>query len=72
LWLQPAGTRKRHHLRWQPFDAGYRNQWLAFYRAIREGEPPIASPAQTYRDLQLILAALDAAERGEVTSLEEE
>ncbi len=72
LWLQPSGKHKRQHVRWQPFDAGYRSQWLAFYRAVKEGEPPVASPAQTYRDLQLILAALDAAERGEVVSLEEE
>lgn len=71
LWLQPAGKRKRQHLRWEGFDGGYRNQWLAFYRALTEGEVPLASPAQTYRDLQLILAALDAAERGEVVSLEE-
>lgn len=72
LWLQPAGKRKRHHFRWQPFDGGYRNQWLAFYNALVTGAPPAASPAQTYHDLELILAALDAAERGEVISLPEE
>lgn len=72
LWLQPAGKRKRHHFRWQPFDGGYRNQWLAFYNALVTAAPPAASPAQTYHDLELILAALDAAERGEVISLPEE
>jgi predicted dehydrogenase len=71
LWLQPAGKRKRQHLRWQAFDGGYRKQWLAFYDAVVTGTPPLASPAQTYRDLELILAALDAAERGEVISVQE-
>ncbi len=72
LWVQPAGKRRRHHLRWEPFDGGYRNQWLAFYDAVATGTLPVASPAQTYHDLELILAALDAADRGEVISLPEE
>ncbi len=44
-----------------PDDGGYRNEWEAFYRAIREGETVKSNFWQAYRDLHILLKALHAA-----------
>ncbi|MDZ7292321.1 MAG: Gfo/Idh/MocA family oxidoreductase [candidate division KSB1 bacterium] len=67
------------------FDNGFRNEWLAFYHAIRDGQPPTgAAPAgvaatgvafpstanQCYTDQVVIMAMLDSAARREMVSLQ--
>ncbi len=45
---------------------GYREEFEAFYRAVREGEPVRSTFAEAYRDLEIILRSIEGAETGEV------
>ncbi len=44
-------------------DGGYFNEFAEFYEAIRNGKQVFSSFQQAYRDLEIILKALDAAEK---------
>ncbi len=50
-------------------DDGYYNEFLNFYGAITNGVPVVATPEEAYRDLELIMRALDSAESRSVILL---
>jgi predicted dehydrogenase len=50
-------------------DGGYEGEFRNFYGAIRENMPVIATVEQSYRDMELILRAIDAAEQTQVILL---
>lgn len=43
-------------------DSGYRAEFEDFYRAIREGQPPVSDFRQAFEDLRVLLGALEAAD----------
>jgi predicted dehydrogenase len=45
---------------------GYREEFEAFFRAIRENGPVLSSFKEAYRDLEILLKAIDAAPNGTV------
>jgi predicted dehydrogenase len=51
------------------FDNGYRNEWIAFYEAVREGKAFPSTAAQCYIDQLVITAMLNSAERRENVTL---
>ncbi len=52
-------------------DNGYYNEFLNFYEAVRYGEPVLATITQTFHNMLIMLRGLDAAERGEVLTLDD-
>ena len=44
-------------------DGGYYNEFDDFYKGIREGQPVLSTFDESYRDLEIILQALESAER---------
>jgi len=58
----PDGTAEIHRV--DGSDGGYFNECLNFHQALTEDSPVLATVAQSYRNLQLILAALASAEQG--------
>jgi predicted dehydrogenase len=50
-------------------DGGYYGEFLNFHNAIREGEPVVATLEQSYKDMELMLRALDSAEEARVILL---
>lgn len=52
-----------------PADGGYRAEFLNFYAALREGQAVVATAEESYRDMELILRALDSAEQAQVILL---
>jgi predicted dehydrogenase len=50
-------------------DGGYYGEFLNFYAAIREQQPLVATVEQAYRDMELILRGIDAAEQATVLLL---
>ncbi len=44
-------------------DGGYYNEFVDFYNGIREGQPVLSTFEESYRDLEIILQALESAER---------
>jgi len=55
--------------RYPNFDNGFRNEWLAFYEAVREKKTFPSTAEQCFTDQQTIWAMLDSADRREVVSL---
>ncbi len=53
----------------EPNDNGYRGEFLNFYAALREGQPVVSTIEEGYRDMELILRALDSAEQTQVILL---
>jgi predicted dehydrogenase len=51
-------------------DGGYRNEWQDFADAIQHGAPIVGTAAQSYRTMEVILTALDAAEQGRTLPLD--
>lgn len=50
-------------------DGGYYGEFLNFYEAIREDQPVVATVEQSYKDMELMLRALDSAEEARVILL---
>jgi predicted dehydrogenase len=50
-------------------DGGYTGEFLNFYAALRENQPIVATVEQGYKDMELILRALDSAEQAAVLLL---
>jgi predicted dehydrogenase len=50
-------------------DSGYGGEFLNFYAALRENQPIVATVEQSYKDMELILRALDSAEQAAVLLL---
>ncbi len=50
-------------------DNGYYAEFLNFYQAITVGEPVVATPEEAYRDLEILMRALDSAESRSVILL---
>lgn len=50
-------------------DGGYYGEFLNFYEAVRHNKPIIATVEESYRDMELILRALDSAEQAAVVLL---
>lgn len=50
-------------------DGGYEGEFRNFYEAIRSGAPVIATVEQSYKDMELMLRALDSAEEARVILL---
>lgn len=48
---------------------GYYGEFLNFYTAIREGAPVVATMEESYKDMELILRAVDSAEEARVILL---
>lgn len=44
-------------------DGGYYGEFLNFYEALRENKPVVATVEQSYKDMDLIMRALDSAEQ---------
>lgn len=44
-------------------DGGYYGEFLNFYEAVRKGKPIVATVEQSYKDMELIMRALDSAEQ---------
>ncbi len=55
--------------RYSNFDNGFRNEWLTFYAAVREGKSFPSTAEQCFTDQQIIWAMLDSAARREVVTL---
>jgi predicted dehydrogenase len=51
-------------------DGGYRSEWLDFHSVIREGGEGVGTVAQSFRNLLVIMRALDAAESGVPVTIE--
>lgn len=51
-------------------DGGYTAEFEDFYEAIRTGKKVVASFRESYRDLEIIIKALEAAETGEKVKFE--
>lgn len=45
---------------------GYREEFEAFYRAIRQGEAVVSSFGEAYRDLEILLRAIESAKTGDM------
>ena len=54
------GSVQEHQI--EVVDNGYTNEWRNFYEAIVHGEPIVATVAQSYKNMQIVLRALDSAE----------
>ncbi|HEY0604738.1 MAG TPA: Gfo/Idh/MocA family oxidoreductase [Herpetosiphonaceae bacterium] len=50
-------------------EGGYYGEFLNFYAAIREDQPIVSTVEQGYRDMELILRAIDSAEQAKVLLL---
>jgi predicted dehydrogenase len=50
-------------------DGGYYGEFLNFHAAIREDQPIVSTVEQGYRDMELILRAIDSAEQARVLLL---
>lgn len=50
-------------------DGGYYAEFLNFYAALREDQPIVGTVEQSYRDMELILRAIDSAEQAAVVLL---
>lgn len=50
-------------------DGGYYGEFLNFHAAIREDQPVVSTVEQGYRDMELILRAMDSAEQATVLLL---
>jgi hypothetical protein len=50
-------------------EGSYYNELRNFYDAVVHGEPLIGTVTQTYRNMQIVLGGLDAAETGQVTTI---
>ncbi len=50
---------------------GFRQEFLDFYRHVREGMTPVSTPAQATRDLQVISALVHAAQSGTIVPVPE-
>jgi predicted dehydrogenase len=70
--LRADGT--EHRQTFAGGDNGYRNEWLDFYRAIHDAPAshPVGTVAQSFRNLLVIMRALDAAHRGVAVEIEAE
>ncbi|HEV2065311.1 MAG TPA: Gfo/Idh/MocA family oxidoreductase [Thermomicrobiales bacterium] len=51
-------------------DGGYLNEFLNFHEAISGEAPLVGTAAQSYRNMEMVLAGLSSAEAGTVTTLE--
>jgi predicted dehydrogenase len=51
-------------------EGSYYNELRDFYDAVIHGEPLVGTVLQTYRNMQIVLGGLDAAETGRVTTIE--
>ena len=56
--LRDDGSRTEE--RFEREDGGYRAQWLDFYAAVRERRRPVGTVAQSFRNLLVVMRALDA------------
>ena len=56
------GTVETHRV--ENADGGYLNEFLDFHRAVVEGTPVVGTVAQSYRNMELILAGLASARDG--------
>jgi len=69
LCFNPAVAATPEVRRYPNFDNGFRNEWLAFYEAIRQGKIFPSTAEQCFTDQEIILAMLDSAARREVVNL---
>ena len=63
---RPDGTVERYRV--EGSDGGYYNEFLNFHEAVTGQAAVVATVAQSWRNMELILNGLDAAERGEVVT----
>jgi len=69
LCFNPTGALTPEVRRYPNFDNGFRNEWLAFYAAVREGKTFQSTAEHCYTDQKIIWAMLDSADRREVVCL---
>lgn len=69
LCFNPAVASAPEVRRYPNFDNGFRNEWLAFYEAIREEKFFPSTAEQCFTDQQIIWAMLDSANQREVVCL---
>lgn len=65
---RPDGTVEEH--RFEQIDSGYFGEFLNFYEAIMHGAPIIATIAQSFHNMLIVLRGLDAAEQKRVFDLD--
>lgn len=65
--LQRSG--KSIHIEKLPEDPGYRGEFENFYEAIREGKDIVATFEESYRDLEVMMNALDNTQSGNTVKL---
>jgi predicted dehydrogenase len=68
--LRAGGSRTEQ--RFAHEDGGYRNEWLDFYGAVREGRRPVGTVAQSFRNVLIVARMLDAAASGGTVAIESE
>ena len=68
--LRDDGSRTEE--RFEQEDGGYRAEWLDFYAAVRERRRPVGTVAQSFRNLLVVMRALDAAADGGTVEIESE
>ncbi|MCD4782556.1 MAG: Gfo/Idh/MocA family oxidoreductase [Candidatus Eremiobacteraeota bacterium] len=65
--LQRSG--KPIHIEKLPGDPGYRGEFENFYEAIREGKNVVATFEESYRDLEVMMNAIDSTQSGHTVKL---
>ncbi len=65
---RPDGSVETHRL--DNTDGGYYNEFLDFADAIRDGAPVIGTVTQSYRNMELVLGGLAAAQTGQTTVID--
>jgi hypothetical protein len=65
---RPDGTIEEHRL--EEAEGGYYNELLNFYDATVYGEPLVGTVAQSVHTMQIVLAGLDSAKRGQAVSMD--
>ena len=64
---RPDGTVETHRV--EGADGGYLNEFLNFHEAVTGAAPVVATVAQSWRNMELILSGLDSAERGQTVTI---
>jgi len=65
---RPDGAVEEH--RFEQIDSGYFGEFLNFYEAIMHGAPIVATIAQSFHNMLIVLRGLDAAEQTRVFDLD--
>ncbi|CAA9547777.1 MAG: hypothetical protein AVDCRST_MAG73-2583 [uncultured Thermomicrobiales bacterium] len=66
--FRPDGTTETH--RAEMPDYGFTNEFRNFADAVRDGAPVVGTVVQSWRNMQLVLTGLAAAERGETMPID--